>query len=279
MSVRDDLVKELEHEIQYFSEHTKNQYRAHVNDFLDYVKRRDASYEKWKERETVYGYIDYLKKRRKVSQQHANYVIRGPVGCLFRLSGLRIPVKLPRVVRGESGEEDNMGWTEEQVAAMVTAARQSDIRTQALMATSTVYAPRISEIVKIEKKDIDFKKMVITIHTVKHNLVRRHIIPEPIQFIICKYDWQPTTEQHLRDVFEAVVAKAGIQRKPRQSVHAFRHSLWTELSYLGYSSQEIYEFTGWSRGGTLGVYLPPLKYNPNNDKKIYEKHPFLKYWE
>jgi integrase len=182
------------------------------------------------------------------------------------------------VVQGETSEGDDMGWTEEQVAAMVATARQGDIQTQAVMALLTVYAPRISEVVKITKKDIDFKKMVITIHTVKHNLIRRHLIPEPVQFVICKYDWLPVTEQKLRDVFETVAANAKVERRPRQSVHAFRHSLWTELSFLGFSPQEIYEFTGWSRGGTLGVYLPPLKYNPNNDKKIFEKHPFLKLW-
>ena len=278
MTIRDDLMKELEHEIQFRKSHTQAQYKAHVGEYLDFVKRRDPSYEKWKDREMVYAYIDKLKRAQK-SQSTINFIIRGPVGCLFRFSGLRLPVKLPPIDLAVYSGDESLFWTEEQIQSLIHTARTGDTKDQAIIAVATIYAPRVSEILKITKKEIDFKKMVITIPTVKHNLVRRHLIPEEVQYQICKYSWDQVGEQDLRDMLERIAGAAGIERKSRQSFHAFRHALWDELSYSGLTPSEIYDFTGWVKGGTQGFYIHPLKYNPLNDRKVFEKHPFLKFWK
>jgi hypothetical protein len=276
LSQRDEIFKELEHEIQFYSEHTKQQYRAHLSDFLDWLKARD-----WHDREVIYGYIAFLKKK-GFSQSHINYLIRGPVGILFRMENppLRLPVKLPKVdpaVYDETREE--LFWTVDQVEKIIQAARVSSTDTAAIIAVATVYAPRMTEILGITKKSLDFNKSLITIHTEKHNLIRRHLIPHQIFAVLAKSDWAPKREVDLRNILDAVVTKAGIERLPRQSYHAFRHALWDELDDLGFKDEEIYKFTGWKRGGTLGSYAHPLKHDGENDIKIFEKHPFLHFWE
>lgn len=279
MTIRDDLMKELEHEIHLLKPHTQAQYRAHIADYLDFVKRRGPTYARWKDRDMVYAFMAKLEKAGK-SQSTINFIIRGPIGCLFRFSGLLLPVKLPHVDPAVYGDaEEALFWTEGQVQGMIKTARTGDIQIQAIIAVGTIYAPRLSEVVKINSKCIDLNKMVITIPTVKHNLVRRHLIPEPIQPQLCKYDWPELSEHQLRQLFEELTDKAGIERKPRQSFHAFRHTLWNELSFRGLTDKEIYEFTGWARGSTLGSYIQPLKYNPNNDNKVFGVHPFLEYWK
>lgn len=275
--LRSELFTELEHEIQFFSSHTKQQYRAHVSDYLDFVAKKDPTLASWKERNTVYGYISFLQKR-GLAQSYINTIVRGPVGCLFRFSGLRNPVKLPKVDRDPDRPE--MTWKESQVEDFIQWARaKGNIQQQALLAVATIYAPRISEYPKITQAGIDTKKGVIAIPTSKHNLVRHHLIPAQIAPYIYQYDWEPLDEQELRNLFDSICEGAGIKRLPRQAFHAFRHVLWDELSYRGLTPTEIYDFTGWAKGGTLGYYVPPLKYHPQNDKKVFTVHPFLPYWE
>lgn len=279
MTIRDDLLKEVEYKITYYRPHTRAQYLSHAIDYLDFVKRRDPSYERWKTREMVTSYMEYLAKKRLVKQAHLNYIIRGPVNILFTVSGLRIPVVLPPVEKAIYTDQGAMSWEDDQIIAMIKAAKSIDVQAQALLATITTWTPRAAEVCRIEKQGINFKNMVITIPTVKHNLIRRHLIPDEVQYYVCKYDWLPMTETQLRDWFESVVDKAGIKRQRRQSIHAFRHNLQDHWDMLGFSREDKYQYMGWVEEGTQGSYGHPLKFNPVLDKKFYEKHPYLPYWK
>jgi len=89
---RAKIFSELDREVEFYSEHTKSQYRSHLSDYLDFVGlNRD-----WRDRDVLYDYRKKLGKR-GIAQSHINYIIRGPIGAIFRAYGLRIPVKLPRV--------------------------------------------------------------------------------------------------------------------------------------------------------------------------------------
>ena len=87
---RQEILHELDRETEYYSDHTRRQYFSHAQDYLDYVGDGD-----WKDRDILYNYTKVLKKKSH-SQTHINYLVRGPIGALFRAYGLRIPVKLPR---------------------------------------------------------------------------------------------------------------------------------------------------------------------------------------
>ena len=54
--------------------------------------------------------------------------------------------------------------------------------------------------------------------------------------------------------------------------------LWDELSFAGLNDDEVYKFTGWRKGGTIGSYTMPMKFNPKNDKKVFDNHPAWKWW-
>jgi integrase len=271
---RKQVEQQLRRETEYFSLHTKRQYFNQVSDYLDFVgQNRD-----WRDPDVLYNYTQKLKKQNK-TQATVNYIVRGPIGALFRSEGRRIPIKLPRVMPAVYNPDSSLFWSEEEIAAIVKAARQSDKATRAIMAVATIYAPRASEILRLSKKDIMPAKKVIIIHTVKYNLTRTHVIAPAIYPVLLGYDYPPITEASLRKVLDSVLAKAKIERKKRQSFHAFRHTLFAELRFAEFTLEQIYKFTGWLPPGTLGAYVPPLVYDPENDAKIFKKHPFLKYWE
>jgi integrase len=283
---RPGLLKKINDECEYYSRHTRSQYFNHITTFLDWLAGNKISLDKFLDpeadigRDTLKRYLNLLQSQGH-SQSHVNYIIRGPLGCIFRAKGLKLPVKLPPVKAAVFNEGNTLFWAEEQIASLVQAARLSDVRKQAIMALATIYAPRASEIVQVHADNIDKKKGVITIHTFKHNLVRRHLIPDCLKPIFYENDWEPLSDMKLRELLDMMVVRAGLVRSRRLSFHGFRHALFDELSYLGFNNDEIYEFTGWVKGVglTLGFYTHPLKYNPNNDIKIFAKHPFLKYWE
>ncbi len=283
---RKSLLEAVNSETEYYKPHTRNQYFQHLNNFLDWALAHKVSLDALMDkeqpvaRETLKKYMAVLQGQ-GFSQQHINYVIRGPVGALFRAKGLRLPIKLPPLQAAVYDESKNLFWTEEQIERLVAVARLSGAQSAAIMALATVYAPRASEIVGVRPEHIDQKKGVVTIHTVKHNLIRRHLIPEVLQPVFYGYNWPPLSDMRLRELLDELVKRANLTRTRRLSFHGFRHALFDELSYLGYSNEEIYDFTGWVKGTglTLGFYAHPLKYNPNNDTKIFTKHPFLKYWE
>lgn len=156
--------RELEHEIQYYSEHTREQYRFHISDYLDFVKKKYGNLENWKERDVVYAYIDHLKKAKKLSQNTINYTIRGPIGCLFRMSGLRLPVKLPKVGSPVLDIANRISYTEEEIYQLIKAAQMShNPQWQNMMALSSIYGLRAGEIRSLQKEDVHPLKKTILI--------------------------------------------------------------------------------------------------------------------
>jgi integrase len=260
-----------------FAQQTKRQYRAHASDFLEFAAGTD-----WLDpkvgRQVVERYIAHLKATRKISQAQINYIIRGAVAKLYSIKGLKLPVILPRLDPAVMSNNPALFWKDVQVETMVHVAREMDAQIKAVMAVATVYAPRLNEIIKLSPDSVDKEKHLIHIQTLKHNLYRHHLIPEVIRPALYAYDWTPLTEHFLRDRFDALIEAAGIKRLERQSFHAFRHWLWNELEYRGFTEEDIYKFVGWRRGNTLGSYVKPMQLNIPNDLKIFEKHPSLIYW-
>ncbi|MDP2726276.1 MAG: hypothetical protein Q8P59_01930 [Dehalococcoidia bacterium] len=273
-TARDKLLKELFRETEYYAPHTRRQYFNHVNSYLDYV----GDVGDWKDRDTLYTYAKKLRKTH--SQDYVNYIIRGPIGALFRCHGLRIPIKLPRV-SVDVDISERVRFEPEQVAALVAAARASgDTQAKALLAISTVYGPRAGELLKIRSEDLHPKKQTIIIRTLKHGLKREHLIPEAILPPLFGYDYQPISLARLYATLDRVAEQAGIVRVQRKSFHAIRHALIDALKYeAGLDDEKISRFTGWREKGMVGKYAKLFPFQPKLDFEIFEKHPFLKLWE
>jgi len=268
---RDEIIKEVEREIEYYADKTRRQYRAHIGDYLEFVGQGD-----WQDRDTVYRYIEKLRKR-GVSQAHINYMVRGPIGCLFRAHGLRAPVKLPRLARLNVRNPVGAAFELDGVIDLIKAARESgNLQWQVIMVLSTIWGLRAGEIIQLTKQDISKKARTIKILTLKGGVPAEHVVPEQVYPYLAKYDFPPLSESQLRRIFAGVNQAAGLQRVRRKAFHAIRHRLVTELGLQDLGELTINSFMRWHTGGTIGSYFGPEA--ARNDMKVYPKHPFLKYW-
>ena len=268
-----ELLANLSRDIQYYASHTRQQYINHAIDYLTWVgPKRD-----WKDKEVVYLYIAKLGKDGH-AQAHINYLIRGPVGSLFRMEGLRLPVKLPRVMPAVYTANEAMFFKVAEIKEIIRAAKNGTLLEQWLIAVATTYGPRVREIQHIKEEDILREKNVIVIHTVKYNLKRQHLIPDQILEILLNYDYPVASVDFWRDMLYGIIARAGINRKLKQSFHSIRHTLLGELDYSGMADVEIASFIGWLKGGTLASYTRPLLLRPENDKKVFSVIPWLNIW-
>jgi integrase len=284
MSTRTDLMTELEHEMTYYSYHTKEQYRAHVSSYFDWLEKKDRM-ELWKDRDVLYEYINYLLKKKKVAQSHVNYLIRGPIGCLFRMSEMRIPVKLPKSTLGRMVNlEDRTQFSPDEIISMIMAAKES-MRPEwcVYMALSSVYMLRVGEMANIEKKDVHPLKKTILIRTTKGGVLTEHTVPDIIGHYIFSYDFPPISRNNLNGILKEIAAKAGVVVPKRKSWHAIRHGVGTALQaqrdeegrrYL--DDDTIFRFGRWSGSTTMNIYVTPD--SANNDERVFKYHPFLEKW-
>lgn len=270
---RKKILHELDRETEYYSDHTRRQYFSHAQDYLDYVGDGD-----WQDRDILYKYMKKLKKKGH-SQSHVNYLIRGPVGALFRAHGLGIPIKLPRV-QVSLDITDRIQFSSEEIGALITAALNSgDVQCKAIFAISTIYYPRASEIRDIRKEDLHPKRNTVVIRTKKYGLKREHLVPVQIKPHMFDYAYPFLSEAQLYEIFAGVCKLAGIEKIAGKSFHAIRHGVLTALRYEAHLEDGLIdEFTGWRPGGTLGGYARRFPFMPKSDEQVFAKHPFLKYW-
>lgn len=272
------LFQELEHEVQFYSPATRSQYRSHVWDYLEWLKDRD-----WRDRETLYAYLDYLKHQGK-GQVYISYIIRGPIGCLFRMNGLRVPVKLPKVKPPMLDIASRFSNTVEEIRALIHAARASgNPQWTNLMALSTTYGLRVGEIFGVRKDDTHPHKHTIVIHTEKGGMLREHLVPDQIGLYIFHYDYPMVGYNRRFEIFHEIATAAGVQAVPKKAYHGIRHGLVTALKNVRneggkryYDDTTVYQFLRWRGGGMMERYDTPDF--QNIDEEIFQHHPFLNDW-
>lgn len=269
---RDKIFEELGREVEYYSEHTKSQYFSHLSDYLDFVGKRE-----WRDRDILYNYLQKLKKR-GISQSHINYIMRGPIGAIFRAHGLRLPLKLPKVKVAVFDISARVSFTAEEIISFIQVARASlNKQWQYLMALASTYGLRASEIRLITKEHVHPKKKTITVY-LKGGLKREFLVPPEIQPYIFGYDFPVISQNDMYAIFREITKAAGVERMPRKCYHAIRHGVITEMRYGSKLPQAtISVFFGWRETGMVGVYASP--YLPDIDQEVFNKHPFLKYWK
>lgn len=279
MANRKEIFTELEHEVTYYSAHTKNQYFSHVSDYLDFVGERD-----WQDRGLLYEYIELLRKR-KLSQSTINYIVRGPIGAIFRMYGLRLPVKLPRVSVRMIDLSSLIAFDEDEIKKFIQVAIASNNpQWQNILALATVYGLRAGEIKGIRKEDTHPIKKTIRVRTLKGGMLREHLVPNEIQPYLFNYDYPLITDNQMYVIFKAIADAAGFEQIPRKCYHAIRHGVVTTLDEMRdnhgqrvLAQDDVFRFTRWSGGSIMRVYVTPREFAV--DQRIFAKHPFLKYWE
>lgn len=272
---RSKLLGELNRETEYYSEHTRTQYFKHVNDYLDFVQHHSAD---WKDRDILYKYHQKL-RHRGISQSHMNYIIRGPIGALFRAYGLRLPIKLPKTGVSLIDLSTRVAFTAEEIIRLIKAVRASGNKMwMNIIAICTIYGLRASEYRLIMKDDVHPKRGTLVIHTVKGGWKREHVVPAEIKPYVFNYDYPPVSVNGMYLTFREIAKVAGITVMPRKVYHAIRHGLCSEMIYgVKIHDKTVYQFLRWKGGGMLGIYATP--FDPQLDEEIFSKHPFLNYWD
>jgi len=144
-----------------------------------------------------------------------------------------------------------------------------------MLAISTIYGCRRSELADIRKDDLDFDAKTITIYARKGGRVATQLLPDEIIPYLSKYDFPEVSEQRLSQIFNRILEKT-IGPKKGYGWHSFRRSVATELRNAGVDESDIYSFQRWSTGSILGTYIQT---DPKqNQEKIFPKHPFIKCW-
>ena len=285
-----NMLKELEHETQYMSEATKHQYLAHGIDYMDFVHKNKLP---WEARSTLYKYVDILKKRH-LSQSTINYIMRGPVGCFFRIYNLKLPIKLPP--RKKTNVLDIAGrlmYSSEEIIKLIQTAKKSGNKQwQNMMALSSIYMLRAGEIRGIKAGDVHPLKKTIVIQTEKGGLLREHMVPPEIVPYIFNYSYPHLERQTVFTIFNQLADAAEVNRlfiypngkKQSRGLHAVRHGVFTNMKNLRdaddkliYEADDLYKYGRWAGGTITETYNHPelLK----NDERIFKHHPFLSYWK
>ena len=155
-------------------------------------------------------------------------------------------------------------FAEEEVKKLILATENLKHRTMLCLAYSG--GLRVSEIVVVKLKDIDSKRMVITLKAAKGNKDRIVMLSEKLLILLREYfkEYKPKTylfegingEQYstrsVQKVLERAKQKAGIKKKG--AIHALRHSFATHLFEAGTDLISIKDLLGHTSLRTTMIY-------------------------
>jgi len=167
-------------------------------------------------------------------------------------------------------------FRKEEVFSIITKAREvCNPQELAMLAISTIYGCRRSELADIRKDDLDFEAKTITIYARKGGRVATQLLPDEIIPYVQSYSFPHLSLSETSLIFKRIMDKAF---EPRQGYgwHSLRRSVATELKNAGVDGGDIYSFLRWSTGSILGTYIQTEP--KQNKEKIFPHHPFLPYW-
>lgn len=167
-------------------------------------------------------------------------------------------------------------FRKEEVISIIAKARQTcNPQELAMLAISTTYGCRRSELGDIRVSDLDFDVKTITIYARKGGRVATQLLPDEIIPYVQSYNYPHLGLNAISLIFKRIMDKAF---EPRQGYgwHSFRRSIATELRNAGVADEDIYSFLRWSTGSILGTYIQTEP--KQNKEKIFPKHPFIQHW-
>lgn len=164
----------------------------------------------------------------------------------------------------------------EEIEGIITRGRGiCDKQELALLAISTTYGCRRSELADIRTDDLDLDAPTITIYSRKGGRVATQIVPEEVIPYLSDYDYPKVTDVAMSQVFNRILEKT-IGAKDGYGWHAVRRGLATELRNAGVSAEDRYSFMRWSQGIILETYE---QYEVGEvEARVFPAHPYLPFW-
>lgn len=129
---------------------------------------------------------------------------------------------------------------------------------------------RISEVVRLERRDIDFQQMRILIRQGKGNKDRIVPIPKGFKQSMLKYIPIKCKVRSLQAAFKRAADRCGLlEIKPTIHFHSLRHGFATRLINEGVPIHHVRTLLGHSNISTTNIYLEA---NPKGALDSYEEH-------
>ena len=244
----DRLKQEIE--IRNFSAQTAKSYIHSVDKFLDFAKEKQIN------QQAVKDYIQIqIKNKNPSTISHNIFAIQ-----FFFDKVLGSKIFIPRPKRNKT--LPNI-LTKDEAVALVNA--PSNIKHKLILKTLYGCGLRVSEVVNLEKKDLDFNENLIHIKLGKGKKDRFVKIPESIKDDLdnyCKLDNSPAlfpsqrggklTTATIQAIVETSAKKAGIKKEVYP--HLLRHSFATHLLESGVDLRIIQKLLGHSDIKTTQIY-------------------------
>lgn len=185
----------------------------------------------------------------------------------------------------ESSEEDifRPALEADQIRNLIHGARKHcTVQQRAILAVSTTYGVRRSELCAIEPRDVTSETIAIRTMKKKKPEIRTHLIPDQIRAFITAYSWnRKLSSSGIGSAFKEICAKAGVEVPRGYNWHSIRRSLVTEFDRAGVSLIVYHNFMRWSKN-QRDMTAMPLTYARYSDGEVdaavFAKHPFLDAW-
>jgi len=278
---------------------TKATIREYLNCGRQYMK-----YTKYDPKFTpheVAGYINHLKEKKWQQQSINNHLI--VLKLWFDCLGLRWPYKtrIRRDTKVTARSRTAPTLTPKQVEKLIHLVREKGTEEDKyLMTIATTWAPRRQELGEIIGSNFDWdgNTGILKFTPMKHNFERIHQVPSQLVPYLKPYKGDKLREWVVGTKFTKMCRKIGFQLPTKQdqmskeerakvknrrlftNVHAFRHSIQTELIKRGIPKETISIWFGYAQGRDMPSHYFTLDEEEvmRVDELILKKHPYVKYW-
>ena len=262
----------IEMEIRNYSENTVKTYSSIIRSMIDYMSSEEGVYDGRKFLACFKKYIRDLKKDQDVSQ---NYIYLNTVVCkkflefndIYFLEDVQNPKRTKSLPKS---------LTEKEVKSLIDAVQitdeDSELKKKAKMRDKVIleflYSTglRISELVKLQKRDIDFDERTIRVRGKgeKDRIVlfdenTRDLIDNYIEtqnqkseYLFINKNGRKLTPRYVQMMIKEYAEKAGIKKKV--TPHVLRHSFATHLLKNGVDIRVIQQLLGHSSLSTTQIY-------------------------
>lgn len=265
---------------------TRNLYLGYARDFLDYANDN-------LDRETISKYLEHLRHNHRYSDGSINFIFR-IVRTLFNRNNLEWPFR-----RGEAPQirENNViapALDPDVIIEMIdTIKTMGEADERAFLALSTTYGLRKEEMVQLTTADVNTNGKTIHIATVKYGRERTHLIPDEIIPYLEQYDFSTKiSDSTLYTIWYRIEYKIGMKHIDQVCWHSVRRTVDTLLAdhlppntirmFLRWkkatSSDMVFRYSALKFVGKEGTTTKVIGEARDVDTKVFEVHPFLKYW-
>lgn len=262
--------------LKNYSPNTLKNYRSHFISFLLWFGDIKPSLIT---KNMIMDYLVMLRRKENWSSTHQNQVINAVK--FFYEKVLKQPRTVYDLPRAKKEWKLPPVFAEEEVKNILLALE--NLKHKTILCLAYACGLRVSEIVNMKLKDIDSKRMVITIRQGKGRKDRQVMLSEKLLVLLREYfkEYKPKawlfegqygeqyTSRSVEEIIKKAKAKAGVTKKG--SIHALRHSFATHLLEGGTDLISIKELLGHNSISTTSIYTHVSKKQLNKIQSPLDK--------